>query len=166
MNDDTERIENLIKYTRPALNNEKTVWNKDGVFANCAYLRYMLVLYWVAINPIYVEKCLTIYSLNNAAKQHSLDFDKTKRAKIFYDDFIKRKEITFNTKDNITCYEITKKGMKLCEERLVFLSKIVKDLKDRYESDEEGKFSKGISISGIPKGILHKIQIISREIPN
>ena len=159
------KIKHLINYTKSALNNEQTVWNKDRIFSNCSYLKYLLVLYWIKNDSNYIQKCLTIYSINNTAKQLLLDFEKTRKAKNFYDDFVKRKEVS-RTEEDTVCYEITKEGIKLCEDRLSTLYEIVMDLKNAYGEDDAGKLIKGIKSSKgfVSKSILRKIFGISRSI--
>ena len=53
MDTEIKKLKDLIDCTQFALNNDRTkLWNKNGIFSNCTYLRYLTVLYWIQLNPI------------------------------------------------------------------------------------------------------------------
>ena len=163
---DDEKVKKLkhkINCTRFALNNDKTeLWNKEGIFSGCVFLRYLAVLYWAQINPIFRDESFTIHELNKAAKQLYLNFVKDRRARPIYLDLVKRKEVLLEKKESVDYFSITKKGIKLCNDSLDILWETVSDLKEICKKDV---FLLGSTPKpDIPKTILHKISIISRDI--
>ena len=162
MDKNLKNILDLINCTRYALNNDKTIfWNKEGLFADCKYLVYLVVLYLNELDPIYTDKSFTRFRLNIIAKRQLLDYDKTKTAEKIYTCLIKQKEVTAKKQENKTYLSITKKGMDLCEDRLEFLCEIIQNLKSLSQN---GEISKGAYPINVPNGILRRISKISREI--